>query len=150
MTGPEPDRPWPSQAVRDAILRLSSREGVVVLAAVAMHKAPPALNGLVLFTRLPAETVRLMLADARVAGWVDLAERATPPVAGYVITDEGRTNLARLARLHTVDVNNADDTVIDGNDTVSSTTMTPVRDRRGRPDWCTPGKGVCQACKEQP
>lgn len=147
VTGPEPDRQWAEQGIRDAVERLSSREGVQVLAAVAMHASPPAADGLAMFTRLPVEVVRSLLLDARLAAWVTAVDRAQPPTLGYVITDKGRTNLARLARLHTIDVNNADDTVNDVDDNTSSTTMTtPVRDRRGRPDWCTPGTGVCRHC----
>jgi hypothetical protein len=148
LTGPEPDRQWTQQSVRDAVARLSTADGTRLLAAIALHKTPPALDGLALFTRLPAQTVRSLLADARLAGWVDVFERAQPPSIGYVVTAEGHTNLTRLARECAGDVISVDDTVNVNDDQSSTTTMTPapVVNRRGKPGWCRPGTGVCSHC----
>lgn len=104
-------------------------------------------------------TVRDALNHALYLEWA-IAVDGTAPVASqgrratrYAMTPAGREAVTRLAR-------DADETielpVIAENDRLSSSTMTPSsarmtttparRDRRGKPDWCTPGHGACRDC----
>jgi hypothetical protein len=64
----------------------------------------------------------------------------------YSLTVSGAAHVRGVAAKYdaVIDVNAA---AIDINDQPSLTSMTA---RRGRPDWCTPGHGVCTGCTEIP
>lgn len=64
----------------------------------------------------------------------------------YSLTTSGAAHVRDVAAKYeaVIDVNAA---LIDDNDQSSSSSMT---DRRGRPDWCTPGRGACTGCTEIP
>jgi hypothetical protein len=133
-----------------AIARLSSREATRVLAAILTHKDPPGCERLAAFTGLPRPAVRSMIMDGRSLGWIEEARPARNP--GYVLTQDGRDNLTRLATHHATATPLPPPPlpVIDGNDQPSTPTMTgaPARGRGGKPAWCRPGVGCCRGCKE--
>lgn len=102
-------------------------------------------------------TVRDAVDRALRLGWVIAVGDGTAAVAGpgrraarYAVTPAGRTEIARLSAAEVANDKTVELPVITNDDKPSSTVMTaPRRDRRGKPDWCTPGHGACRDCRHR-
>lgn len=129
--------------------RLSTPTAERVLAALGGVCQAVTASDLAHLAQVSISATRDVLARAYKLNWV--VQRVTPgkTAAQWVLTTRGWDHLGALRSVHApASVNDVDASAIDHDDQPSSSTMTPARDRRGKPDWCTPGAGVCNLCKE--
>lgn len=131
------------------VARLSTPTSERVFDALGAAGEPVTASDLAAVARVSLSTTREILARAHKLNLV--VQHAAPGKvpSRWSLTSRGWDHLAGLRSLYApAAVNDVDASVIDHDDQPSSTTMTPAKDRRGKPDWCTPGVGACISCKE--
>ncbi len=127
------------------LARLSTPSALRVLHALGKQPEPIGAVALATAAAVSESTTREVLSRAI---RIDLAVRYDgdrPTDAGrFALTTAGWDHIA-ACKSTLIDDDEASNVV---DDQSSSTTMTTPRGRRGKPDWCRPGTGVCIGCQE--
>lgn len=127
------------------LARLSTPSALKVL--VTLGKMPTPIGAVTLgkAAGVSESTTREVLSRAIRTGLAVRHDGDRPTDAGrFALTTAGWDHIAACKQTF-IDGDEAANAV---DDQSSSTTMTTGRGRRGKPDWCTPGHGVCIGCQE--
>lgn len=131
------------------VARLSTPSAGRVLDALGAAGEPVRAADLAAVAQVSISATREVLARAHKLNLVVQHVAPGKVASRWSLTTGGWDHLAGLRSLYApASVNDVDASAIDHDDRPSSTTMTPTRDRRGKPGWCTPGVGACKDCKE--
>lgn len=127
--------------------RISTPTAREIFAALAAASAPVTAAEVATVAQVSISATRDVLARAHKLNFV--VQYATAGNAHHwALSTSGWDHLAALQSSYAPgSVNDVDASAIDHDDQPSSTTKTERTDRRGKPNWCTPGRGVCQQCK---
>lgn len=126
------------------LARLSTPTALRILTTLGKLPEPIGAVALSMAAGASETTTRECLSRAIRVGLAVRHDGDRPTDAGrFTLTPEGRQHIT-----HCRPVIDDDAAANDVDDQSSSTTMTIRPPRRGKPGWCTPGKGVCRGCEE--
>lgn len=130
--------------------RLSTPTAVQIFGALGAATEPVTASDLAAVAQVSISATRDVLVRAHKLNWV-VQYATTGKAYRWAMTSHGWDHLAALRACagQSEAVNDVDASLIDHDDQPSSTTMTPAVGRRGKPAWCTPGRGACIGCKEE-